>query len=116
MDLALLVQSHFCGSTVHSARSTSNTADGSCKLEAVGYGNKQAAALFFLHSQILTIAFLRNVSYMIELVWVASEDNASDALTKAVQKALFLKHRDRFWTSLITMNDDVMIDLIGLGA
>lgn len=31
---------------------------------------------------------------MIELVWVASEDNASDALTKAVQKALFLKHRD----------------------
>lgn len=94
MDLALLVQSHFCGSTVHSARSTSNTADGSCKLEAVGYGNKQAAALFFLRSQILTIAFLRNVPYMIELVWVASEDNASDALTKAVQKALFLNHRD----------------------
>lgn len=58
MDLALLVQSHFCGSTVHSARSTSNTADGSCKLEIVGYGNKQAAALFFLHSQILTIVFL----------------------------------------------------------
>jgi len=30
----------------------------------------------------------------IELVWIASEENTSDLLTKAVRKELFLKHRD----------------------